>query len=75
MNWDMGDSRVVTVGNAVSGLVRASVVSDVRSTKYAQPQGSYTVQATSHWVITWSGIGQTGTVTMDPDPECAGDHR
>ena len=28
-------------------------------------QGKYTVRATSHWVVTWSGIGQAGTIPLD----------
>ena len=28
-------------------------------------QGAYTVRASSHWVITWAGIGQAGTIPMD----------
>ena len=25
--------------------------------------GEYTITATSHWVVNWSGIGQSGTIT------------
>ncbi|TNU75897.1 hypothetical protein FH969_05620 [Miniimonas arenae] len=32
-----------------------------------QPGGVYTVTATSHWAITWTGGGQTGTLDMDTD--------
>ena len=28
-------------------------------------QGRYTVRATSHWVISWAGIGQSGTIPLD----------
>jgi hypothetical protein len=28
-------------------------------------QGEYTVRATSHWVITWIGLGQSGTIRLD----------
>ena len=27
-------------------------------------QGAYTVRATSYWVVTWAGIGQTGTIPL-----------
>lgn len=27
--------------------------------------GRYTVRATSHWVVTWAGIGQSGTIPLD----------
>lgn len=30
-----------------------------------QPQGKYTVTATSDWVITWEGAGQTGTIRLN----------
>ena len=29
--------------------------------------GEYTITATSHWVVNWSGIGQTGTITLQLD--------
>lgn len=27
-------------------------------------QGRYTVRATSHWVVTWSGMGRSGTIPI-----------
>lgn len=27
--------------------------------------GRYTVAATSHWLVNWSGVGQTGTIPLD----------
>ena len=27
-------------------------------------QGTFTVTATSHWEVVWSGIGQTGTIPV-----------
>jgi len=30
-----------------------------------EPDDAYTVTATSSWVITWSGAGQTGTIRLD----------
>lgn len=32
-----------------------------------QKQGEYTITATSHWVIDWSGIGESGVIEMDLD--------
>lgn len=63
--WDMGDGQVVSCG--------AGTPYDDSYGKAPSPtcghvytrQGSYTVRATSHWVITWAGIGQAGTITMD----------
>ena len=28
-------------------------------------QGTYTVRATSYWLVTWAGIGQSGTIPLD----------
>ena len=28
-------------------------------------QGTYTVRATSYWVVSWAGIGQSGTIPID----------
>ena len=28
-------------------------------------QGAYTVRATTYWVVTWAGIGQTGTIPLN----------
>lgn len=63
--WDMGDGQVVTCG--------AGTAYDVSYGKSDSPdcghtytrQGTYTVTATSHWVVTWSGIGDAGTITLD----------
>ena len=30
-----------------------------------KPGGKYTVTATSDWVITWEGAGQTGTIRLN----------
>jgi hypothetical protein len=30
-----------------------------------EPGEAYTVTATSNWVITWSGAGQTGTIRLN----------
>jgi hypothetical protein len=65
VSWDMGDGQVISCG--------AGTAYDPSDGKSPSPdcghvytrQGSYTVRATSHWVITWSGIGQAGTITMD----------
>ena len=34
-----------------------------------QKQGEYTVTATSHWVINWSGIGESGVIVLDLDTQ------
>jgi hypothetical protein len=30
-----------------------------------QPDGAYQVTATSHWVVEWTGGGQSGTTDLD----------
>ena len=30
-----------------------------------QPDGAYQVTATSHWVVEWTGGGQSGTIEFD----------
>ncbi len=36
-----------------------------RESSAGQTDDAYTVTATSSWVITWSGAGQTGTIRLD----------
>jgi hypothetical protein len=66
VSWDMGDGRVVACagpGTAYEASYGASSSPDCGHT-YTR-QGDYTVRATSHWVVTWSGIGQAGTIPLD----------
>lgn len=77
--WDMGDgTRVTCTGKGTPysahygkqpsptcGYRYAEISSD-------QPDGAYQVTATSHWVVDWTGGGQSGTIefdlTTDPRP-------
>jgi hypothetical protein len=66
VSWDMGDGRVVTCagpGTPYESSYGTSSSPDCGHT-YTR-QGYYTVRATSHWVVTWSGIGQAGTIPLD----------
>jgi hypothetical protein len=66
VSWDMGDGRVVTCagsGTPYDASYGTSSSPDCGHT-YTR-QGNYTVRATSHWVVTWSGIGQAGTIPLD----------
>jgi hypothetical protein len=64
--WAMGD------GNTVTCTKRGTPYADSFG-KRASPdcghiytrQGTYTVRATSYWRVTWSGIGQSGTIPLD----------
>jgi hypothetical protein len=63
--WDMGDGQVVTCGEGTPYEDSFGKKSSPTCGHTYIRQGEYTVTATSQWVITWSGIGQTGTITMD----------
>ena len=66
VSWYMGDGRVVTCagpGTAYEASYGKASSPDCGHT-YTR-QGDYTVRATSHWVVTWSGIGQAGTISLD----------
>ncbi len=66
VSWDMGDGRLVTCtgpGTPYDAAFGTSSSPDCGHT-YTR-QGTYTVTATSHWVVTWSGIGQAGTISLD----------
>ena len=64
--WAMGD------GHTVSCTQRGTPYEDSFG-KRSSPdcghtytrQGRYTVRATSYWLVTWAGIGQSGTIPLD----------
>jgi hypothetical protein len=64
--WAMGDGTTVTCTR------RGTPYADAFG-KRASPdcghiytrQGTYTVRATSYWRVTWTGIGQSGTIPLD----------
>jgi hypothetical protein len=71
ITWDMGDGTAVTCRTAGTpykasyGQKRSPDCGHVYMTSSAnQPDKSYTVTATSDWVITWAGAGQTGTIRL-----------
>lgn len=66
VDWDMGDGQVITCDGPGTAYrdsygLRPSPMCGHTYTR----QGRYTVRAVSHWVIEWSGIGQSGTIAMD----------
>lgn len=63
--WDMGDGQVVACGAGTAYEPSFGRASSPDCGHVYDEQGQYTVRATSHWVITWVGIGRTGTITMD----------
>ncbi|MBD3781364.1 MAG: hypothetical protein IE926_00190 [Micrococcales bacterium] len=64
--WTMGDGTTVTCHGpgtpyANSYGKRSSPTCGHTYTR----QGTYTVRATTYWLVTWAGIGQTGTIPLD----------
>jgi hypothetical protein len=64
--WAMGDGRTVTCtkrGTPYADSFGKRASPDCGHT-YTR-QGTYTVRATSYWRVTWTGIGQNGTIPLD----------
>jgi len=66
VDWDMGDGQVIRCTGPGTpyedryGLRRSPDCGHVYSV-----QGDYTVTATAHWVLHWSGGNESGTLTAD----------
>jgi hypothetical protein len=72
ITWDMGDGSTVVCRGAGTpfqesyGRQESPDCGHVYTTSSAgKPGDRFTVTATSDWVITWEGAGQTGTIRMD----------
>lgn len=72
ITWVMGDGS--TVKCASGGTAYKASYGDAKSpdcgyvyekSSSKRPSGKYTVTATSDWVITWEGAGQTGTIRLN----------
>jgi hypothetical protein len=64
--WAMGDGTTVTCtkrGTQYADSFGKRASPDCGHT-YTR-QGTYTVRATSYWQVTWTGIGQSGTIPLD----------
>lgn len=67
--WTMGDGKtVICAGSNAMGTPYEDRF-DTQSSpscghRYNQP-GRYEIRATSHWEVQWSGIGQSGTITLE----------
>jgi len=72
VTWEMGDGTEVvceTTGTPYEPSYGRQDSPDcghtyTKSSAY-KPDEAYTVTATSNWVVTWSGAGQTGTIRLD----------
>jgi hypothetical protein len=69
---NMGDGTTVTcagVGTAYAdrfGMTDSPTCGHrYEKTSSNQPDGAYQVSATSHWVVAWTGGGQSGTIELD----------
>lgn len=72
VTWDMGDGtqvRCTTAGTpyrAAYGMAKSPDCGHVyERSSSTKPGARYTVSATSEWVITWAGAGQTGTIRLN----------
>jgi hypothetical protein len=72
ITWDMGDGTQVvcrTAGTPYDPSFGRRDSPDCGHTyersSADQPDQKFTVSATSDWVITWAGAGQTGTIRLD----------
>ncbi len=63
--WDMGDGQVITCGAGTPYDASYGMADSPDCGHTYTRQGTYPVTATSHWVVTWSGIGDAGTITLD----------
>jgi len=72
VTWDMGDGTQVVCDTAGTPYEPSYGREDspdcghtYEKSSAHEPDDAYTVTATSSWVITWSGAGQTGTIRLD----------
>jgi YD repeat-containing protein len=74
--WDLGDGSRLTCRNAGTPWSpdKGSGPSPTCGHRYltpstAEPDGSFTVRATAHWQVEWTGAGQAGEITFTMDGE------
>ncbi|WP_244929236.1 hypothetical protein [Nocardioides sp. W7] len=72
VTWDMGDGTEVVCERAGTPYLPSYGRKDspdcghvYERSSAREPDEAYTVTATSSWVITWSGAGQTGTIRLN----------
>lgn len=70
--WNMGDGKKITCTGKGTPYAdhfgkQASPTCGHRYAKMSanQPEGAYQVTATSHWLVEWTGGGQSGTIEFD----------
>lgn len=63
VTWDMGDGTTVQCGEGTPySPAYEAAPSPTCGHRYQTP-GTYTVRATSHWIIDWAGGGTSGRIT------------
>ena len=72
--WDLGDGTRLTCRNAGTpwSPKKGTGPSPTCGHRYlapstAEPTGSFTVRATAHWQVEWTGAGQSGNITFTMD--------
>ena len=70
--WDMGDGTTVTCSGEGTPYADRYGKADSPTCGHRyekmstdQPDGAYQVTASSHWMIDWTGGGQSGTIELD----------
>lgn len=71
VRWDLGDGTRLTCRSAGTPWSpdRGTGASPTCGHRYLSPSsaeedGSFTVTATAHWLVTWTGAGQSGQITF-----------
>ena len=66
LTWEMGNGDTKECDKGVEHLEHQTRNEKSPSCGYIYHQtGNYTITATAHWVIVWTGLGQQGTIEMD----------
>ncbi len=72
ITWDMGDGTKVTCRTAGTPYIASygnqkspDCGHTYQKSSSTKSGGKYTVTATSDWVVTWAGAGQTGTIRLN----------
>ena len=66
VTWEMGNGDTKECDKGVEHLKSQEEDKASPTCGYVYHQrGDYTVTATAHWVVVWSGLGQQGTIEMD----------
>lgn len=67
VTWDMGDGTRVECGAGSPYAPAFAATSSPTCGHRYQAPGTYTVRATSHWVVDWAGGGSSGRITLALD--------